>query len=118
MTFVRSPTICAPTGTWRGCVGYTLQEISSLPNSGHSLSVYDSLIYDLTEYSNTAPPLRRTTDSLTQLKYDDKCELILVVCDGNIVGSGSDRPTCVSCLTYSSMHTQQRFWSGRFWNLV
>ncbi|KAF8119460.1 chitin synthase-domain-containing protein, partial [Boletus edulis] len=28
--------------------------------------------------------LRRTIDSLTQLKYDDKRKLILVVCDGNV----------------------------------
>ncbi|KAF8119292.1 chitin synthase-domain-containing protein [Boletus edulis] len=36
---------------------------------------------------------RRTIDSLAQLKYDDKHKLILVICDGNIVGSGNDRPT-------------------------
>ncbi|OJA14309.1 hypothetical protein AZE42_01575 [Rhizopogon vesiculosus] len=32
-------------------------------------------------------------DSLAQLKYDDKRKLILAICDGNIVGSGNDRPT-------------------------
>lgn len=37
--------------------------------------------------------LRKTIDSLAQLKYDDKRKLILVVCDGMIVGSGNDRPT-------------------------
>jgi chitin synthase len=37
--------------------------------------------------------LCRTIDSLVQLKYDDKRKLILVTCDGNIVGSGNDRPT-------------------------
>ncbi|KAG1744846.1 glycosyltransferase family 2 protein [Suillus lakei] len=37
--------------------------------------------------------LRKTIDSLAQLKYDDKRKLILVICDGNIVGSGNDRPT-------------------------
>jgi chitin synthase len=37
--------------------------------------------------------LRKTIDSLAQLKYDDKRKLILVICDGNIVGSGNSRPT-------------------------
>ena len=37
--------------------------------------------------------LRRTIDSLAQLKYDDKRKLLLVICDGMIVGSGNDRPT-------------------------
>jgi chitin synthase len=37
--------------------------------------------------------LRRTIDSLAQLKYDDKRKLLVVICDGMIVGSGNDRPT-------------------------
>ena len=37
--------------------------------------------------------LRRTIESLAQLKYDDERKSTLVVCDGNIVGSGNDRPT-------------------------
>ena len=37
--------------------------------------------------------LGRTIDSIAQLKYDDKHKLIFVICDGNIVGSGNDRPT-------------------------
>ncbi|KAI6143424.1 chitin synthase-domain-containing protein, partial [Pisolithus tinctorius] len=36
---------------------------------------------------------RRTINSLAVLKYDDKRKLILIVCDGNIVGSGNDCPT-------------------------
>jgi Chitin synthase. len=32
-------------------------------------------------------------DSLAQMKYDDKRKLLLVICDGMIVGSGNDRPT-------------------------
>ncbi|KAH0831304.1 glycosyltransferase family 2 protein [Lanmaoa asiatica] len=44
-------------------------------------------------YTEGETSLRRTIDSLAQLKYDDKRKLILVVCDGNIVGSGNDRPT-------------------------
>ncbi|KAI6130624.1 glycosyltransferase family 2 protein [Pisolithus croceorrhizus] len=44
-------------------------------------------------YTEGEASLRRTIDSLAVLKYDDKRKLILVVCDGNIVGSGNDRPT-------------------------
>ncbi|KAG9310142.1 glycosyltransferase family 2 protein [Chiua virens] len=44
-------------------------------------------------YTEGEVSLRRTIDSLAQLKYDDKRKLILVICDGNIVGSGNDRPT-------------------------
>ena len=43
-------------------------------------------------YTEGEASLRRTIDSLAQLEYDDKLRLILVVCDGNIVGSGNDRP--------------------------
>ncbi|KAG1722688.1 glycosyltransferase family 2 protein [Suillus paluster] len=44
-------------------------------------------------YTEGETSLKRTIDSLAQLKYDDKRKLILVICDGNIVGSGNDRPT-------------------------
>ena len=44
-------------------------------------------------YTEGDSSLRRTIDSLAQMKYDDKRKLLLIVCDGNIVGSGNDRPT-------------------------
>ncbi|KAF4613327.1 hypothetical protein D9613_010804 [Agrocybe pediades] len=44
-------------------------------------------------YTEGDQSLRRTIDSLAQLKYDDKRKLIVVICDGMIVGSGNDRPT-------------------------
>lgn len=44
-------------------------------------------------YTEGEVSLRRTIDSLAQLKYDDKRKLLLVICDGMIVGSGNDRPT-------------------------
>ncbi|KAF7292507.1 Glycosyltransferase family 2 protein [Mycena kentingensis (nom. inval.)] len=44
-------------------------------------------------YTEGTESLRRTIDSLAQLKYDDKRKLIVVICDGMIVGSGNDRPT-------------------------
>ncbi len=44
-------------------------------------------------YTEGEDSLRKTIDSLARLKYDDKRKLLLVICDGNIVGSGNDRPT-------------------------
>ncbi|KAI5116392.1 hypothetical protein M0805_005329 [Coniferiporia weirii] len=44
-------------------------------------------------YTEGEDSLRRTLDSLAALKYDDKRKLIFVICDGNIIGSGNDRPT-------------------------
>ncbi|EAU81188.2 chitin synthase 8 [Coprinopsis cinerea okayama7 len=44
-------------------------------------------------YTEGDQSLRRTIDSLAQLKYDDKRKLLLIICDGMIVGSGNDRPT-------------------------
>nr|ODO04126.1 chitin synthase [Cryptococcus depauperatus CBS 7855] len=44
-------------------------------------------------YTEGEESLKRTIDSLAALKYDDKRKLIFVICDGNIVGSGNNRPT-------------------------
>ncbi|KAL0946000.1 hypothetical protein HGRIS_012276 [Hohenbuehelia grisea] len=44
-------------------------------------------------YTEGDQSLRRTIDSLAQMKYDDKRKLLLIICDGMIVGSGNDRPT-------------------------
>ncbi|KAF8324620.1 chitin synthase [Cantharellus anzutake] len=44
-------------------------------------------------YTEGEESLRRTIDSLAALKYDDKRKLIFLICDGNIIGSGNDRPT-------------------------
>ena len=44
-------------------------------------------------YTEGDTSLRRTIDSLAQTKYDDKRKLLVVICDGMIVGSGNDRPT-------------------------
>lgn len=37
--------------------------------------------------------MRKTIDSLATLTYDDKRKLLLIICDGMIIGSGNDRPT-------------------------
>lgn len=44
-------------------------------------------------YTEGDTSLRKTIDSLAQMKYDDKRKLLVVICDGMIVGSGNDRPT-------------------------
>ncbi|TFK52854.1 glycosyltransferase family 2 protein [Heliocybe sulcata] len=44
-------------------------------------------------YTEGESSLKKTIDSLAQMKYDDKRKLLLVICDGMIVGSGNDRPT-------------------------
>ncbi|KII91880.1 glycosyltransferase family 2 protein [Plicaturopsis crispa FD-325 SS-3] len=44
-------------------------------------------------YTEGDSSLRKTIDSLAKLKYDDKRKLLLIICDGMIVGSGNDRPT-------------------------
>ncbi|KAK1216762.1 hypothetical protein PQX77_020601 [Marasmius sp. AFHP31] len=44
-------------------------------------------------YTEGDASLRKTVDSLAQLKYDDKQKLLIVICDGVIVGSGNGRPT-------------------------
>ena len=44
-------------------------------------------------YTEGFSSLQKTIDSLAQLKYDDKRKLLLIVCDGMVVGSGNDQPT-------------------------
>ncbi|KAJ2720121.1 hypothetical protein GGI07_004798 [Coemansia sp. Benny D115] len=44
-------------------------------------------------YTEGESSLRRTIDTLATLGYDDKHRLLFIICDGNIVGSGNDRPT-------------------------
>ncbi|KAL4073788.1 glycosyltransferase family 2 protein [Scleroderma citrinum] len=44
-------------------------------------------------YTEGEDSLRRTIDSLAALDYDDKRKLIFIICDGNIIGRGNERPT-------------------------
>ncbi|KAF8483043.1 chitin synthase-domain-containing protein [Gautieria morchelliformis] len=44
-------------------------------------------------YTEGEESIRRTIDSLAALRYDDKRKLMFFICDGNIIGSGNDRPT-------------------------
>lgn len=44
-------------------------------------------------YTEDTDSIRKTVDSLAKLKYDDRRKLIILICDGNIVGAGNDAPT-------------------------
>ncbi|GAA96153.1 glycosyltransferase family 2 protein [Mixia osmundae IAM 14324] len=44
-------------------------------------------------YTEGEDSLRKTIESLAALQYDDKRKLMVVICDGMIIGSGNDRPT-------------------------
>lgn len=44
-------------------------------------------------YTEDEDSLRRAIDSAARMKYDDKRKLLLIICDGMIIGQGNDRPT-------------------------
>ncbi|KAK0715656.1 glycosyltransferase family 2 protein [Lasiosphaeris hirsuta] len=44
-------------------------------------------------YTEDEDSLRRAIDSAARMKYDDKRKLLVVICDGMIIGQGNDRPT-------------------------
>ncbi|KAK4166060.1 chitin synthase 8 [Cladorrhinum sp. PSN259] len=44
-------------------------------------------------YTEDEESLRRAIDSAARMRYDDKRKLLIVVCDGMIIGQGNDRPT-------------------------
>ncbi|KAJ2100951.1 hypothetical protein GGI09_002013 [Coemansia sp. S100] len=44
-------------------------------------------------YTEDDDSLLKTINSLTALDYQDNHKLIFIICDGNIIGSGNDKPT-------------------------
>ncbi|KAH8681030.1 chitin synthase-like protein [Xylariales sp. PMI_506] len=44
-------------------------------------------------YTEDEESLRRAIDSAARMQYDDKRKLLVIVCDGMIIGQGNDRPT-------------------------
>ncbi|KAJ8060251.1 hypothetical protein OCU04_010595 [Sclerotinia nivalis] len=44
-------------------------------------------------YTEDEDSLRRAIDSIARMKYDDKRKLLVIICDGMIIGQGNDRPT-------------------------
>lgn len=51
------------------------------------------IICQVPAYTEDEDSLRRAMDSVARMKYDDKRKLLVVVCDGMIIGQGNDRPT-------------------------
>ncbi|KAM7222759.1 chitin synthase-like protein [Rhypophila decipiens] len=44
-------------------------------------------------YTEDEDSLRRAIDSAARMRYDDKRKLLVIICDGMIIGQGNDRPT-------------------------
>lgn len=51
------------------------------------------IICQVPAYTEDEESLRRAMDSMARMKYDDKRKLLVVICDGMIIGQGNDRPT-------------------------
>jgi len=51
------------------------------------------VICQVPAYTEDEDSLRRAIDSFAQMKYDDKRKLLIIICDGMIIGQGNDRPT-------------------------
>ncbi|BCR88185.1 chitin synthase class Va [Aspergillus chevalieri] len=51
------------------------------------------IICQVPVYTEDEESLRRAIDSMARMRYDDKRKLLLVICDGMIIGQGNDRPT-------------------------
>ncbi|KAF2762158.1 chitin synthase ChsE [Pseudovirgaria hyperparasitica] len=51
------------------------------------------VICTIPAYTEDEDSLRRAIDSAARMKYDDKRKLLVVICDGMIIGQGNDRPT-------------------------
>ncbi|KAH7009025.1 chitin synthase-like protein [Ilyonectria destructans] len=51
------------------------------------------IICQIPAYTEDEESLRRAIDSVTRMKYDDKRKLLVVICDGMVVGEGNDRST-------------------------
>ena len=51
------------------------------------------IICQVPAYTEDEESLRRAIDSAARMKYDDKRKLLVVICDGMIIGQGNDRPT-------------------------
>ena len=51
------------------------------------------IICQVPVYTEDEESLRRAMDSMARMKYDDKRKLLVVICDGMIIGQGNDRPT-------------------------
>lgn len=51
------------------------------------------IICQVPAYTEDEDSLRRAIESMARMQYDDKRKLLVVICDGMIIGQGNDRPT-------------------------
>ena len=51
------------------------------------------IICQVPVYTEDEESVRRALDSIARLKYDDKRKLLIITCDGIVIGQGNDRPT-------------------------
>lgn len=51
------------------------------------------IICTVPAYTEDEESLRRAIDSAARMKYDDKRKLLVIICDGMIIGRGNDKPT-------------------------
>lgn len=51
------------------------------------------IICQVPAYTEDEDSLRRAIDSAARMRYDDKRKLLVIICDGVIVGQGNDRTT-------------------------
>ncbi|KAH0536149.1 hypothetical protein FGG08_006953 [Glutinoglossum americanum] len=51
------------------------------------------VICQIPAYTEDEESLRRAIDSAARMNYDDKRKLLMIICDGMIIGQGNDRPT-------------------------
>ena len=51
------------------------------------------IICQVPAYTEDEESLRRAIDSAARMKYDDKRKLLVIICDGMIIGQGNDRST-------------------------
>ncbi|KAJ5647047.1 Chitin synthase 8 [Penicillium lividum] len=51
------------------------------------------IICQVPAYTEDEESLRRAIDSMARMQYDDKRKLLLIICDGMIIGQGNDKPT-------------------------
>ncbi|KAJ4253433.1 hypothetical protein NW762_010591 [Fusarium torreyae] len=63
------------------------------------------VICQIPTYTEDEESLRRTINSLTALKYDNKRKLLCIICDGIVVGHGNERPTSKIILDIVENHS-------------
>ena len=59
----------------------------------HPTGLEKYVIIQVPCYTESRQSLLKTIDSITTMDYDDKRKLLIIVCDGMVVGSGNDKPT-------------------------